>query len=183
MKLEGLNFLSIPQNLVFWKGDATSSSITQQQQLIQKDTGLMQEREYAVVNEREQAAGCPIPQFVPYTATVPWHSGPRNVFSKFFPRYGNYCGPNWSSGRESGSLHWDTPPIDWLDYCCYRHDMGYVALKTLRLVLKPITIYPFLCLLVNCAFSSTRVSLYSMGLFMGSWFPMIFYWLFCIQHQ
>jgi len=77
------------------------------------------------VNEREQAAGCPIPQFVPYTATVPWHSGPRNVFSKFFPRYGNYCGPNWSSGRESGSLHWDTPPIDWLDYCCYRHDMGY----------------------------------------------------------
>lgn len=130
MKLEQLNFSSIPQNLVFWKNDATSSSTTQQQQLIQKDTGLIQEREYAV-NEREQLAGCPIPQFVPYTATVPWHSGPRNVFSKFFPRYGNYCGPNWSSGRESGSLHWDTPPIDWLDHCCYRHDMGYVALNSL----------------------------------------------------
>ena len=154
MKLEGLN-LSIPQNLVFWKSDATSSSTTQQQHLIQKDTGLIQEREYAVVNEREQPAGCPIPQFVPYTATVPWHSGPRNVFSKFFPRYGNYCGPNWSSGRESGSLHWDTPPIDWLDYCCYRHDMGYVALNSLDFGLEAYYNIPFslsackLCILLS----------------------------------
>ena len=140
---------------MFWKSDATSSSTTQQQHLIQKDTGLIQEREYAVVNEREQPAGCPIPQFVPYTATVPWHSGPRNVFSKFFPRYGNYCGPNWSSGRESGSLHWDTPPIDWLDYCCYRHDMGYVALNSLDFGLEAYYNIPFslsackLCILLS----------------------------------
>ncbi|KAL2654296.1 hypothetical protein R1flu_022424 [Riccia fluitans] len=72
-----------------------------------------------------EESGCPFPEFVPYVSKVPWHSGPRGVFSKMFPRYGNYCGPNWSSGRDDGSLLWDKSPIDRLDYCCYRHDIGY----------------------------------------------------------
>ncbi|KAJ0250892.1 hypothetical protein HA466_0133140 [Hirschfeldia incana] len=45
--------------------------------------------------------------------------------SSFFPRYGHYCGPNWSSGKDGGSLVWDQRPIDWLDHCCYCHDIGY----------------------------------------------------------
>ncbi|KAF6155415.1 hypothetical protein GIB67_019941 [Kingdonia uniflora] len=27
--------------------------------------------------------------------------------------------------REGGSLLWDQRPIDWLDFCCYCHDIGY----------------------------------------------------------
>nr|CAD1833471.1 unnamed protein product [Ananas comosus var. bracteatus] len=41
------------------------------------------------------------------------------------PRYGHYCGPNWSSGKNGGSMLWDQRPIDWLDFCCYCHDIGY----------------------------------------------------------
>eukprot|EP00897_Mesotaenium_endlicherianum_P000943 jgi/Mesen1/1084/ME000123S00252 len=69
--------------------------------------------------------GCLLPPFLPYTATVPWHSGPRALFSRLFPKYGHYCGPNYSSGREGGSLHWEKEPLDVVDYCCYRHDIGY----------------------------------------------------------
>ncbi|KAL5766294.1 hypothetical protein ACOSP7_016911 [Xanthoceras sorbifolium] len=64
-------------------------------------------------------------RFRPYVSKVPWHGGARAVLSQLFPRYGHYCGPNWSSGKNSGSPLWDMRPIDWLDYCCYCHDIGY----------------------------------------------------------
>ncbi|EEF36320.1 uncharacterized protein LOC8258215 isoform X1 [Ricinus communis] len=64
-------------------------------------------------------------RFRPYVSKVPWHTGPRGFLSQLFPRYGHYCGPNWSSGKDRGSLLWDKRPIDWLDYCCYCHDIGY----------------------------------------------------------
>lgn len=63
--------------------------------------------------------------FRPYVAKVPWHTGARAFLSQLFPRYGHYCGPNWSSGKDNGSLIWDQRPIDWLDFCCYCHDIGY----------------------------------------------------------
>ncbi|KAL0435327.1 UNVERIFIED_CONTAM: hypothetical protein Sradi_0240600 [Sesamum radiatum] len=64
-------------------------------------------------------------RFRPYVSKVPWHTGPRGFLSQLFPRYGHYCGPNWSSGRDGGSPIWDKRPIDWLDFCCYCHDIGY----------------------------------------------------------
>ncbi|KAL6973676.1 hypothetical protein U1Q18_027863 [Sarracenia purpurea var. burkii] len=64
-------------------------------------------------------------QFRPYVSKVPWHTGARAFLSQLFPRYGHYCGPNWSSGKDGGSLIWDKRPIDWLDFCCYCHDIGY----------------------------------------------------------
>lgn len=64
-------------------------------------------------------------RFRPYVSKVPWHTGARAFLSQLFPRYGHYCGPNWSSGKDRGSLIWDKRPIDWLDYCCYCHDIGY----------------------------------------------------------
>lgn len=64
-------------------------------------------------------------RFRPYVSKVPWHTGARAVLSQLFPRYGHYCGPNWSSGKDRGSLLWDRRPIDWLDFCCYCHDIGY----------------------------------------------------------
>lgn len=64
-------------------------------------------------------------RFRPYVSKVAWHTGPRAFLSQLFPRYGHYCGPNWSSGKDGGSLLWDKRPIDWLDFCCYCHDMGY----------------------------------------------------------
>lgn len=64
-------------------------------------------------------------RFKPYVCKVPWHTGARAFLSQLFPRYGHYCGPNWSSGKDGGSLIWDKRPIDWLDFCCYCHDIGY----------------------------------------------------------
>lgn len=64
-------------------------------------------------------------KFRPYVSKVPWHKGARAFLSQLFPRYGHYCGPNWSSGKDKGSHIWDRRPIDWLDYCCYCHDIGY----------------------------------------------------------
>lgn len=64
-------------------------------------------------------------RFRPYVSKVPWHTGVRGFLSQLFPRYGHYCGPNWSSGKDSGSPVWDKRPIDWLDFCCYCHDIGY----------------------------------------------------------
>ncbi|KAF5751617.1 hypothetical protein HS088_TW02G00632 [Tripterygium wilfordii] len=64
-------------------------------------------------------------RFRPYVSKVPWHTGPRAFLSQLFPRYGHYCGPNWSSGKDGGSLLWDKRPVDWLDFCCYCHDVGY----------------------------------------------------------
>lgn len=64
-------------------------------------------------------------RFRPYVSKVPWHTGVRAFLSQLFPRYGHYCGPNWSSGKDRGSLIWDKRPIDWLDFCCYCHDIGY----------------------------------------------------------
>ncbi|XP_031099224.1 uncharacterized protein LOC116003475 [Ipomoea triloba] len=64
-------------------------------------------------------------RFRPYVSKVPWHTGARGLLSQLFPRYGHYCGPNWSSGKDSGSPIWDRRPIDWLDFCCYCHDIGY----------------------------------------------------------
>ena len=68
--------------------------------------------------------GTPV-RFRPYVCKVPWHTGARAFLSQLFPRYGHYCGPNWSSGKDGGSLIWDRRPIDWLDFCCYCHDIGY----------------------------------------------------------
>ncbi|KAF8403646.1 hypothetical protein HHK36_011750 [Tetracentron sinense] len=73
----------------------------------------------------ESGGGCYVPLFRPYVAKVPWHNGARAFLSQFFPRYGHYCGPNWSSGKDNGTLLWDQRPIDWLDFCCYCHDIGY----------------------------------------------------------
>ncbi|TQE06239.1 hypothetical protein C1H46_008179 [Malus baccata] len=64
-------------------------------------------------------------RFRPYVSRVPWHTGVRGFLSQLFPRYGHYCGPNWSSGKDGGSPIWDKRPIDWLDFCCYCHDIGY----------------------------------------------------------
>ncbi|CAK9134630.1 unnamed protein product [Ilex paraguariensis] len=64
-------------------------------------------------------------RFRPYVSKVPWHTGARAFLSQLFPRYGYYCGPNWSSGKDRGSLLWDKRPMDWLDFCCYCHDIGY----------------------------------------------------------
>ncbi|KQK14868.1 mucin-2 [Brachypodium distachyon] len=72
-----------------------------------------------------QLAGCAVPLFRPYVARLPWHGGTRAWLSKLFPRYGHYCGPNWSSGKEAGSVLWDRRPADHLDFCCYCHDMAY----------------------------------------------------------
>jgi len=131
MKLDGLKFLNtaqIPQQiqrLVF--GGNESEQGNNQKEIALPDAETSLEEVDKGLDELRTQAGCPVPPFVPYTQTIPWHSGSRNMFSKFFPRYGNYCGPNYSSGRESGSPHWDKPPTDWLDYCCYRHDMGYFS--------------------------------------------------------
>jgi hypothetical protein len=122
MKVDSLKFLNTAHSLIFAKDDQENQAITlPEAEDVQKQVEISQE------------GGCRVPPFVPYTATVPWHTGSRNLFSRFFPRYGNYCGPNYSSGRESGSLHWDKPPTDWLDYCCYRHDMGYDTLDQAKL--------------------------------------------------
>ncbi|KAL5199112.1 hypothetical protein ABZP36_002624 [Zizania latifolia] len=72
-----------------------------------------------------QLVGCAVPLFRPYVAQLPWHGGPRAWLSRMFPRYGHYCGPNWSSGKETGSVLWDRRPVDHLDFCCYCHDMAY----------------------------------------------------------
>jgi hypothetical protein len=72
-----------------------------------------------------QLVGCAVPLFRPYVARLPWHGGTRAWLSKLFPRYGHYCGPNWSSGKEAGSVLWDRCPADHLDFCCYCHDMAY----------------------------------------------------------
>ncbi|KAG0452487.1 hypothetical protein HPP92_024792 [Vanilla planifolia] len=74
---------------------------------------------------RPSEPGCAVPRFRPYVAKVPWHGGARAFLSQLFPRYGHYCGPNWSSGKAGGSMLWDLRPIDWLDFCCYCHDIGY----------------------------------------------------------
>lgn len=71
------------------------------------------------------SGGYPTIRFRPYVCKVPWHTGARAFLSQMFPRYGHYCGPNWSSGKDGGSLLWDRRPIDWLDFCCYCHDIGY----------------------------------------------------------
>ncbi|KAH9741709.1 hypothetical protein KPL70_002727 [Citrus sinensis] len=93
---------------------------------IQRPTTINKElKRYArprVLQKRE--AGNPV-RFRPYVSKVPWHKGPRAFLSQLFPRYGHYCGPNWSSGKNSGSNLWDRRPMDWLDYCCYCHDIGY----------------------------------------------------------
>ncbi|CAA7405933.1 unnamed protein product [Spirodela intermedia] len=75
--------------------------------------------------ERVEPTGCALQLFRPYVAKVPWHGGARAFLSQLFPRYGHYCGPNWSSGKDGGMPLWDRRPIDWLDFCCYCHDIGY----------------------------------------------------------
>ncbi|GBG79578.1 hypothetical protein CBR_g29725 [Chara braunii] len=67
----------------------------------------------------------PFLPYIPYTQKLPWHTGPRAVACRLFPKYGNFCGPNWSSGRDCGALRWDKGPVDWLDHCCLVHDIGY----------------------------------------------------------
>ncbi|KAG0603677.1 hypothetical protein M758_10G112800 [Ceratodon purpureus] len=142
MKLDGLKFFNTAQRIVFRGND-----VGQENKVISKDIALPDAEALAedltpphthndigAPVELSPQPGCAVPPFVPYTQLIPWHSGTRNMFSRFFPRYGNYCGPNYSSGRESGSLHWDKAPSDWLDYCCYRHDMGYDTLDQTKLM-------------------------------------------------
>lgn len=131
MKLDGSKFLNAAESLLFWKNGRTNQVLS---------NGILLSDAEAVGNhvQTSKQGGCPTPTFVPYTATVSWHTGARNLFSRFFPRYGNYCGPNYSSGRESGSLHWDKPPTDWVDYCCYRHDMGYWSSQSFLLCVEDI---------------------------------------------
>ncbi|XP_065879749.1 uncharacterized protein [Euphorbia lathyris] len=81
-------------------------------------------RSYRTLDNDGAVSGNPL-RFRPYVSKVPWHTGPRGFLSQLFPRYGHYCGPNWSSGKDGGSVLWDRRPIDWLDYCCYCHDIGY----------------------------------------------------------
>lgn len=118
MKIEALSLFSTFSSPVL----RTRNALKDQngKPLVPEPTDLMKAAE---------ETGCGLSRFTPYTSKVPWHSGSRQVFSKLFPRYGNYCGPNWSSGREGGSLHWDTPPVDELDFCCYQHDMGYDSME------------------------------------------------------
>ncbi|KAF2291954.1 hypothetical protein GH714_042296 [Hevea brasiliensis] len=86
--------------------------------------GLKRRAQSHGVVENGGTGGSPL-RFRPYVSKVPWHTGARGYLSQLFPRYGHYCGPNWSSGKDRGSPLWDKRPIDWLDYCCYCHDMGY----------------------------------------------------------
>lgn len=79
----------------------------------------------APAEAERQLVGCAVPLFRPYVAQLPWHGGARAWLSRMFPRYGHYCGPNWSSGKETGSVLWDRRPVDHLDFCCYCHDMAY----------------------------------------------------------
>ncbi|KAL5197580.1 hypothetical protein ABZP36_001092 [Zizania latifolia] len=82
-------------------------------------------RRAAEAEAERQLVGCAVPLFRPYVAQLPWHGGARAWLSRLFPRYGHYCGPNWSSGKETGSVLWDRRPVDHLDFCCYCHDMAY----------------------------------------------------------
>lgn len=140
MKVDAAKLLNSAQNLVLRKkesGPATGNEVSQSSTTIglqlpddEDSTAMLPDAEQVIKFDKSQQAGagpagCALPEFIPYTQALPWHSAPRNLFSRFFPRYGNYCGPNWSSGRESGSLVWDKKPIDWLDHCCYCHDKGY----------------------------------------------------------
>ncbi|BAT88936.1 uncharacterized protein HKW66_Vig0182410 [Vigna angularis] len=86
--------------------------------------GLRRQAQRGQNGIREDGDAIPL-HFRPYVCKVPWHTGVRAFLSQLFPRYGHYCGPNWSSGKDGGSLVWDRRPIDWLDFCCYCHDIGY----------------------------------------------------------
>jgi len=44
------------------------------------------------------------------------------------PRYGNWCGGNWSGGIDTSTncgVNGSAPPIDSLDECCKNHDLCY----------------------------------------------------------
>jgi len=43
--------------------------------------------------------------------------------------YGNWCGPNWSDGRDVPSVHGFAPAIDETDETCRQHDFGYADNK------------------------------------------------------
>ncbi|CAJ1964529.1 unnamed protein product [Sphenostylis stenocarpa] len=86
--------------------------------------GLKRQAQRGKNGDGEDGEAIPL-HFRPYVCKVPWHTGVRAFLSQLFPRYGHYCGPNWSSGKDGGSLVWDRRPIDWLDFCCYCHDIGY----------------------------------------------------------
>ncbi|KAL5716540.1 hypothetical protein ACHQM5_018213 [Ranunculus cassubicifolius] len=86
-----------------------------------------------------------VPPFRPYVAKVPWHAGAKGFLFQLFPRYGHYCGPNWSSGKDGGSLLWDQRPIDWVDFCCYCHDIGYDTDDQAKLLKADLTLAIFKC--------------------------------------
>lgn len=110
-------WFSLP--IVPWVIDAVGK--IQVPSTVNKDLKRRSQRRQSKESARESL---PI-RFRPYVSKVPWHSGPRALLSQLFPRYGHYCGPNWSSGKNGGSPIWDRRPIDWLDFCCYCHDIGY----------------------------------------------------------
>jgi len=51
------------------------------------------------------------------------HLGGKKRFR--LDRYGNYCGPNWSDGKEQVSVCGNNHPIDKLDAACKVHDCAY----------------------------------------------------------
>jgi hypothetical protein len=45
--------------------------------------------------------------------------------------HGNYCGPNWSAGREQESVESSVPAVDDFDSTCKEHDASYANRKNM----------------------------------------------------
>jgi hypothetical protein len=45
--------------------------------------------------------------------------------------HGNYCGPNWSAGREQESVESSVPAVDDFDSTCKEHDASYATRKNM----------------------------------------------------
>jgi len=45
--------------------------------------------------------------------------------------HGNYCGPNWSAGREQSSVESSVPAVDDFDSTCKEHDAAYAIRKNM----------------------------------------------------
>lgn len=117
IKIWGFSLLS----LLPWENNANAGDIIIAKTTINRNLKRQVKHRRAIENRGGET---PL-RFKPYVCKVPWHTGVRAFLSQLFPRYGHYCGPNWSSGKDNGSLVWDKRPIDWLDFCCYCHDIGY----------------------------------------------------------
>ncbi|KAE8711413.1 Phospholipase A2 family protein isoform 1 [Hibiscus syriacus] len=66
--------------------------------------------------QQNQVIEPPAPiRFRPYVCKVPWHTGARAFLSQLFPRYGHYCGPNWSSGKDGRTSESDLAFLECLE--------------------------------------------------------------------